>query len=116
MIKHQNETNSIAEWKYQNQWFLAHHIQISIKMLLLIKKRKLILKSLHNSASFFFIILLQITLILAFIHLCPTLVFCFGSKMEILMGSMTEISVTVHTPFETLSAILLQSFSHNLPI
>lgn len=109
MMKHQNEINSKAEWKSdksQNQWFLAHLIQISIKISLLIKKRKLILKSPHNPASFF-IILLQINnFISAFIHLCPSPVLFFGSKMEILMGNMTGTSVPVPTLVETLAAIL----------
>lgn len=52
----------------------------------------------------------------AFIHLCPSLVFCFGSKMKILMGSMTGTFVPVPTHVKTLAAILLWSFSHNLPI
>lgn len=89
--------------KSQNQWFLAHLIQISIKILLLIKKRKLILKSVHNSASFF-IILLQITLISPFIHLCPSLVFCFGSSSW--WGTWQEPLLWAPTLVETLAAIV----------
>lgn len=119
MIKHQNETNSNAEWKSdksQNQWFLTHLLQINIKMSLLITKRELVLKSPHNAASFF-IILLQINhLISTFIHLFPSLVFCFGNKMKIRMGNMTGITVPVPTLVQTLDAILTQSFIHNPPI